>query len=197
MKDDHINFGITIPPEIRKMFKSTLGWGAKAVDAIADRLVFRGFDNDNFNINEIFQLNSADILFDDAKLSALINSCSFIYISEGDDGFPENGQRVTLGGQSCHGGARPHRAAVPHGQRRGTVDPDERPTRPRLPVLGRFQQEGAGTVPRNMRYITASSTAVLEAGDVVTLAAYNYGAAVDASPFGGEPHLTVALVART
>ena len=88
MKDDHINFGITIPPEIRKMFKSTLGWGAKAVDAIADRLVFRGFDNDNFNINEIFQLNSADILFDDAKLSALINSCSFIYISEGDDGFP-------------------------------------------------------------------------------------------------------------
>ena len=51
--------------------------------------------------------------------------------------------------------------------------------------------------PRNMRYITASSTAVLEAGDVVTLAAYNYGAAVDASPFGGEPHLTVALVART
>src|SRR5690606_26644521 len=89
MKDDHINFGITIPPEIRKMFKSTLGWGAKAVDAIADRLVFRGFDNDNFNINEIFQLNSADILFDDAKLSALINSCSFIYISEGDDGFPD------------------------------------------------------------------------------------------------------------
>lgn len=88
MKDDHINFGITIPPEIRRMFKSTLGWGAKAVDAIADRLVFRGFDNDNFNINEIFQLNSADILFDDAKLSALINSCSFIYISEGEDGFP-------------------------------------------------------------------------------------------------------------
>src|SRR5690625_3476802 len=88
MKDDHINFGITIPPEIRKMFESTLGWGAKAVDAIADRLVFRGFDNDNFNVNEIFKLNSADILFDDAKLSALINSCSFIYISEGDDDLP-------------------------------------------------------------------------------------------------------------
>ncbi|REJ29276.1 hypothetical protein [Caldibacillus debilis] len=88
MKDEPFNFGITIPPEIRKMFKATLGWCAKAVDAIADRLVFRGFDNDNFNLNEIFQLNSGDILTDDAILSALINSCSFIYISEGEDGFP-------------------------------------------------------------------------------------------------------------
>src|SRR5699024_12041359 len=33
-------------------------------------------------------MNSADILFDDAKLSALINSCSFIYISEGDEDLP-------------------------------------------------------------------------------------------------------------
>src|SRR5690625_1977061 len=33
-------------------------------------------------------MNSADILFDDAKLSALINSCSFIYISEGEDDLP-------------------------------------------------------------------------------------------------------------
>lgn len=88
MKDESINFGITIPPEIRRMFKSTLGWGAKAVDAIADRLVFRGFDNDNFNLNEIYNLNSGDILTDDAILSALVNSCSFIYVSEGDDGFP-------------------------------------------------------------------------------------------------------------
>ena len=88
MKDEYMAPGITIPKRLRRLYKSTLGWGAKAVDAIADRLVFRGFDNDNFNINEIFQLNSADILFDDAKLSALINSCSFIYIKENEDGFP-------------------------------------------------------------------------------------------------------------
>src|SRR5690606_15725121 len=80
MRDEPITFGITIPPEIRKMFKASLGWGAKAVDAIADRLVFRGFDNDNFNLNEIFRLNSGDILTDDAVLSALVNSCSFIYV---------------------------------------------------------------------------------------------------------------------
>src|SRR5690554_5200737 len=80
MKDEYMAPGITIPKRLRRLYKSTLGWGAKAVDSIADRLVFRGFDNDNFNVNEIFQMNSADILFDDAKLSALINSCSFIYI---------------------------------------------------------------------------------------------------------------------
>jgi len=33
-------------------------------------------------------MNSADVLFDDTMLSALINSCSFIYISEGDEDIP-------------------------------------------------------------------------------------------------------------
>jgi len=88
MKDDYNSPGITIPPQLKRQYKATLGWGSKAVDSLADRLVFREFANDNFNINEIFKMNSADILFDDAKLSALINSCSFIYISEGDENIP-------------------------------------------------------------------------------------------------------------
>ncbi len=88
MKNIDVSPGITIPAKLREQYRASLGWGAKAVDSLADRLVFREFANDNFNINEIFQMNSADILFDDAKLSALINSCSFIYISEGGDGLP-------------------------------------------------------------------------------------------------------------
>ena len=88
MKNDDISPGITIPPKLRQQYKATLGWGAKAVDSLADRLVFREFANDNFNLNEIFQMNSSDILFDDAKLSALVNSCSFIYISEGEEDIP-------------------------------------------------------------------------------------------------------------
>lgn len=88
MKHSDISPGITIPPKLRHQYKATLGWGAKAVDSLADRLVFREFGNDNYNLNEIFRMNSADILFDDAKLSALINSCSFIYISEDEEGFP-------------------------------------------------------------------------------------------------------------
>src|SRR5690625_2043986 len=88
MKDDYNSPGITIPPQLKRQYRATLGGGAKEVDSLADRLVFREFANDNFNINEIFNMNSADILFDDAKLSALINSCSFIYISEGDEDIP-------------------------------------------------------------------------------------------------------------
>lgn len=88
MKNKEIEPSLTIPYLIRQRFRATLGWCAKAVDCIADRLVFKGFANDNFNLNEIFEMNSADILFDDAMLSALINSCSFIYISEGDEDIP-------------------------------------------------------------------------------------------------------------
>lgn len=88
MKNKDLDIGITIPPAIRQQYLATVGWCAKAVDSIADRLVFREFENDNFNLNEIYQMNSADILFDDAMLSALINSCSFIYISEGEEELP-------------------------------------------------------------------------------------------------------------
>ena len=87
-KDIEINKGITIPLELRAMYRTSLGWCGKAVDSIADRLVFRELANDNFGISEIFQMNSQDILIDDAILSALINSVSFIYISMGDEGMP-------------------------------------------------------------------------------------------------------------
>jgi len=48
MKNKEIEPSLTIPPQIRRRYQATLGWCAKAVDSIADRLVFRGFDNDNF-----------------------------------------------------------------------------------------------------------------------------------------------------
>ena len=85
MKDDYFHMGVTIPPKLRMQYKATLGWGSKAVDSVADRLVFRNFRNDTFDLNGIFNMNSPDIMFDDAGRSALINSCSFIYISEGTD----------------------------------------------------------------------------------------------------------------
>lgn len=88
MKNVDMEVGITIPPELRRQYRATSGWCAKAVDSISDRLVFREFANDAFGLNDIFTMNSADIFFDDAILSALVNSCSFIYISEGDEDVP-------------------------------------------------------------------------------------------------------------
>lgn len=80
--------GVTIPAQIRDKYKAVLGWTTKAVDSLADRLIFRVFSNDVFNANEIFQYNNPDIFFDSAILSALIGSCCFIYISKDEEGMP-------------------------------------------------------------------------------------------------------------
>ncbi|CMV06390.1 gp34 [Streptococcus pneumoniae] len=48
-------------------------------------MVFREFANDEFGANEIFAQNNPDVFFDSAILSALIGSCCFVYISQGDD----------------------------------------------------------------------------------------------------------------
>lgn len=84
MKRKDNSIGITIPPQIRRRYQSVLGWAAKGVDSLADRLVFREFANDNFEVTEIFEQNNPDILFDSVVLSAMIASCAFVYISKGD-----------------------------------------------------------------------------------------------------------------
>lgn len=88
MKYKDSDVGITIPPEIRNRYKAILGWCGKGVDSLADRLVFREFDNDNFELNEIFNMNNPDTFFDSAVLSAMIASCCFVYISKGEEDIP-------------------------------------------------------------------------------------------------------------
>lgn len=87
MKHLALDFQISTPPKLR-YWMNCLGWCAKAVDSIADRLVFREFANDDFNMNEIYRMNNSDVLFPSAVLGALISSCDFIYISPDEEGFP-------------------------------------------------------------------------------------------------------------
>ena len=87
MKNRVNDFNIVIPREWTWL-TACLGWCAKAVDSLADRLVFSHFENDNFGINEIFDMNSRDVLVDSALLSACIAACCFIYISKDEEGFP-------------------------------------------------------------------------------------------------------------
>ena len=88
MQHDEQMVGITIPPEIRRRYRSVVGWCAKGVDSLADRLVFREFENDDFQVNDIFKVNNPDVFFDSVVLSAMIASCSFVYISTGEDDEP-------------------------------------------------------------------------------------------------------------
>ena len=77
-----------IIPDQFKWISSSLGWCAKGVDTLANRIVFDGFENDDFELGSIFNQNNPDIMPDDAVLSALIGSCSFIYIGRDDTGYP-------------------------------------------------------------------------------------------------------------
>lgn len=87
MKNGLQHFNSIIPAEFRYMV-APLGWCGKAVDSLADRLSFREFKNDNFDLNTIFSMNNADVLPDSAMLSSLISSCCFVYISEDITGYP-------------------------------------------------------------------------------------------------------------
>lgn len=87
MKNIAKDLNLSIPPEFRWL-NTNLGWCGKAVDSIADRLLFYEFQNDNFGLTEIFQMNNPDTFFDSAILSALISSCCFIYISADETGYP-------------------------------------------------------------------------------------------------------------
>ena len=80
MKKAAEDLKISTPDKLRWL-NSTLGWCAKAVDSLADRIVFREFRDDNLGMQDIFQMNNQDIFTDSAILSALISSCSFCYIA--------------------------------------------------------------------------------------------------------------------
>ena len=88
MKHFAADMKISTPPALRGWMAS-FGWCGKAVDSLADRLVLRTFENDTYGISDIYLMNNQDVLSDSAILGALICACSFIYISQDEDGFPQ------------------------------------------------------------------------------------------------------------
>lgn len=77
------DLGISTPAGL-EWFSNVNGWCSKAVDNLADRLQFDGFEKDDFDFMAMFDQNNPDIFFDDAILSALITSCSFVLITKGN-----------------------------------------------------------------------------------------------------------------
>ncbi len=87
MKNLTFDFDISTPPDL-KYWNSVVGWCAKGVDALADRIDFKEFREDVFDLGQIYDMNNRDTLFSSAVLGALISACDFIYISEDQTGFP-------------------------------------------------------------------------------------------------------------
>lgn len=87
------SLGIAIPPSLQNL-DTVLGWPAKAVDVLGDRIKFEGFvapnvESDPFGLDSIAADNSFDLEFDQAVTSALIHSCAFVTITQGLDGEPD------------------------------------------------------------------------------------------------------------
>ena len=88
MKHIAADMEISTPPQLKWRMMDVLGWCEKAVNSLSDRLGFGGFKNDAYNLTGIYQLNNQDILVDSTILGALICACSFIYITQDEDGQP-------------------------------------------------------------------------------------------------------------
>lgn len=129
-----------IPKEFDGL-RPVLGWCAKAADSISDRIVFEGFTDDELGLNEIYDLNSKDVLTDCAIGSAVVTSCSFIYISEDTDGSPRL-------------------QAIDGGNATGILDPVTRMLTEGYAVL---ERDNTGN-PQTEAYFTAESTQIYQNG---------------------------------
>lgn len=85
-----------LPPEAFRRIKAVLGWPEKAVQALAQRMVFDGFvapgqDQDPFDLGPLLDANRFDLELPQAIVSALKHSCSFVTLAAGDEaaGEPE------------------------------------------------------------------------------------------------------------
>lgn len=82
------DLGISVPPQLKTM-ESVLGWPAKTVDSLADRINFESFvssdhESDPYGLNEIVEDNDFHNSFSESVTSSLTHSCAFITISHGD-----------------------------------------------------------------------------------------------------------------
>lgn len=144
MKNYARDLGISTPPNLMWL-NSALGWNAKAVDSLADRLQFVGFrsDTDFFRVDQIFKLNNPDVLAYSAINGALIASCSFIYISDVDN--------------------YPRLQVIDGGNATGDIDPTTGLLKEGYAVLERDESGN----PLTEAYFTVDSTAIYSDGQLV------------------------------
>ena len=138
-------FNLVIPARWNAIAVS-LGWATKAVDCLADRLVFREFERDYYGMNDVFRMNSQDVLTDSAILAALISGCAFVYISAGEHGEPR--LQVIDGANAT-----------------GVMDPITRMLTEGYAVLERDQQTGQPSVEA---YFTPDETVIFRGQEAVS-----------------------------
>lgn len=91
--NDFRDFGISTP---KKMINSRpgVGWASRAVNTIADRVVFEGFAGDEFGINDYWETINAGVVVNKAKHDAFIGGVAFVAVA--DDPNPESTNKLLV-----------------------------------------------------------------------------------------------------
>ena len=87
------DLGISVPPQLRTL-DVVVGWPAKAVDSLSRRTILNGFTSAggselNGILDDAWDANQLAIEAPSAHTSALIHSCSFVFVTKGGEGDPE------------------------------------------------------------------------------------------------------------
>lgn len=75
------DFGISTPRKLAK-HEPGIGWASRAVNTLADRIVFDGFAKDSFGLNNIFEKINAQSVISQGKNDACVAGCAFIAIAD-------------------------------------------------------------------------------------------------------------------
>lgn len=91
-KDLFKDLKISTPPQLRNL-EAVLGWGAKVVDVVSDRISFErfvvpGVEENPFGLDDVVAENDFRVEFSQGVTSALTHSCAFMTVSQGFDGEP-------------------------------------------------------------------------------------------------------------
>lgn len=91
--NDIRDFGVSTP---RSMVNSKpgIGWAARAVNTLSDRVIFDGFAKDSFGVNDYFTDIGAWSIINKTKQDAFIAGCAFIAI--GDAPIPSVSQKILV-----------------------------------------------------------------------------------------------------
>lgn len=81
---------ISTPPELRNI-EATLGWAAKTVDVLADRISFERFeapgaDENPFGLDDHVVDNDFQVELSQGVTSSLVQACAFVTVAQGLDG---------------------------------------------------------------------------------------------------------------
>jgi hypothetical protein len=82
------DLNISIPPSL-KLIRSVVGWAGTAVDVLEERLDFEGYINDNYGLNEIYQMNELDLESGLGHKDALVYGTGFVFVGKGREGEPD------------------------------------------------------------------------------------------------------------